>query len=133
MLKYFGPLSFTDIIFGVFIAFLITTLIIKIRRFCKVLKMHHKEAISVKYKGVDLSAITAKCRSMFPIETIQFHGNEFKRGMKIKIITMQKKVIEGELVGKNKMGILCILTREHIVAHEIDKIQDITCVDSKTA
>lgn len=133
MLEHFGPLSFTDIVLGALAAFLITNLILKIQRFYRVLKMRNKEAISVSYKGVDLSAIMVKCRSMFPIETIQFHGNEFKRGMKIKITTIQKKVIEGELVGKNKMNILCILTREHIVAHEIDKIEEITCIDTKTA
>ena len=44
--------------------------------------------------------------------------------MKIRITTIQKKVIEGELIGKSKMDLLCIKTQNQIIAHELDKIEE---------
>ena len=34
-------------------------------------------------------------------------------------------------MGRNEMNTLCVITREHIIAHEIDKIEDITEVTSE--
>ena len=70
---------------------------------------------------------------MFPIETVVFKGNVFEKGMTVRITTMQKKVFQGEFVGKNDMDIICILTKNHIIAHEIRKITDMVSVDDKTA
>ena len=47
-------------------------------------------------------------------------------GMKVRITTLQQKIIEGEIIGKNDKDILCIITGEHIIAHEMNKIEDIT-------
>ena len=46
--------------------------------------------------------------------------------MKVRITTLQQKIIEGEIIGKNDKDILCIITGEHIIAHEMNKIEDIT-------
>ena len=51
--------------------------------------------------------------------------------MKVKITTMQKKVFQGEFVGKNDLDIICIVTREHIIAHEIKKITQMVSLDEK--
>ena len=46
--------------------------------------------------------------------------------MKVRITTLQKRIIEGEIIGKNDKDILCIMTSQHIIAHELNKIEDIT-------
>ncbi len=35
----------------------------------------------------------------------------------------RKKVIEGEIIGKSKMDLLCIKTQNQIIAHDLDKIE----------
>ena len=122
MENFFGVLSGYDILFAAALAYVITRLILRIKKVRGVLK--NKEQLSMDYKLMDLAAVMAKCKELFPIDTIYFRGQVFRRGMKVKIITMQKKVIEGELIGKNKIDLVCVRTQNHIIAHEIDKIEE---------
>ena len=62
---------------------------------------------------------------------VQFNGETYKRGMKLKIITLQKKSFEGEFIGCNERNMLCILTNKYIIAHEITNIQEIEILDNK--
>lgn len=125
--NFFGVLSGLDILFALAAAYLITRLILRIKKVRGVLK--NKEQLSMDYKLMDLGAVMAKCKELFPIDTIYFRGQVFRRGMQVKIITMQKKVIEGELIGKNKIDLVCVRTQNHIIAHEIDKIEDMAVAE----
>lgn len=87
--------------------------------------MKHRQMISVDYKIVDIEKLLLKCRELFPIDTIYFHGRTFHSGMHVKITTMQKTVIIGEIIGKNKIDLLCIKTQNQIIAHALDKIEEI--------
>ena len=66
-----------------------------------------------------------RCAELFPIDRITFHGKEFTRGMKIKVTTIQKNVIEGELIGLNQVNLICIRTSDKIIAHQLEKIREI--------
>ncbi len=125
--KFFGVLSGYDILFAAVSAYLVTMLILRIKKGRGVLK--NREQLSMDYKLMDLAAVMAKCKELFPIDTIYFRGQVFHRGMKVKIITMQKKVIEGELIGKNKIDLVCVRTQNHIIAHEIDKIEEMAVAE----
>jgi len=125
--NFFEVLSGLDIIFAAAAAYLITRLILRIKKVRGVLK--NKEQLSMDYKLMDLGAVMLKCKELFPIDTIYFRGQVFRRGMQVKIITMQKKVIEGELIGKNKIDLVCVRTQNHIIAHEIDKIEDMAVTE----
>jgi len=46
--------------------------------------------------------------------------------MRVRITTLQKRIIEGEFIGKNDSDVLCVITGQHIIAHEINKIEDMT-------
>ena len=70
-----------------------------------------------------------RCYKLFPMEIVQFNGETYKRGMKLKIITMQKKIFEGEFIGCNEKNMLCILTSRYIIAHEMTNIQKIEILD----
>ena len=63
---------------------------------------------------------------MFPVGTVNFRGKVFTTGMRVRITTLQKRIIEGEIIGKNDKDILCIITGQHIIAHELNKIEDMT-------
>ena len=75
---------------------------------------------------VDMARVMERCREMFPIETILFRGAEFRRGMQVRIMTTQQNIIEGELIGMNKINMVCIRTRTQIIAHHLEKIQEMT-------
>lgn len=91
--------------------------------------LNDRDELEMDIKNADKRSVMERCAKMFPIETMVFNGSEFKKGMNVRITTMQKKVFQGEFVGKNEMDIICILTREHIIAHEIRKITDMVSVD----
>jgi len=61
---------------------------------------------------------------MFPKEIVQFNGKTFKRGSKIRMVTNQKKVIEGELIGMNSESVVCVVTSKYIIAHDLRNIKE---------
>ena len=93
--------------------------------------VNSSDELSMDVKNIDKNSVMERCTKLFPIETVVFQGDVFKRGMKVKITTMQKKVFQGEFVGKNDLDIICIVTREHIIAHEIKKITQMVSLDEK--
>ena len=70
-----------------------------------------------------------RCAELFPIDVLSFKGREFKRGMQIKVTTIQKNVIVGEFIGLNKVNLVCIKTGNQIIAHQLEKIEEITAAD----
>lgn len=126
MLEKFASLSLFDYFYAALLALLITYMI---RRVGKLKTEIKKDELQMNVANIDKRSVIEKCIKMFPIDTVNFNGKVFTKGMTIKITTMQKKVFQGELVGKNEADIICILTREHIIAHEIRKITEMVSVD----
>ena len=114
MLERFQALSGSQIILAAVIAFVIWA-IIEFIRSVKVVKKTFGE--------VDMARVMERCHELFPIV---FRGAEFQRGMRIRITTTQKTIIEGELIGMNKIQMICIRTKNQIIAHQLDKIQEMT-------
>ena len=122
MLEGLKSLTIGDILYAALIAFVVTQLINSILRLMTINKGILGTAPD--YKEADRLVLIKRCIDMFPVDTIYFRGKVFNKGMKVRITTFQRRIIEGELVGKNDMEILCIVTGQHIVAHEIAKIED---------
>ncbi len=70
-----------------------------------------------------------KCAELFPIDVLSFKGREFRRGTQIKVTTIQKNVIVGEFIGLNKVNLVCIKTGNQIIAHQLEKIEEVTMAD----
>ena len=124
-----SSLSAYDYLYAAVAAFAITFILIKLKGFVRVLT--NSDPVSVNFKEVEMNSVMSKCADIFPIETVQFRGNIFRRGSKVRIVTKQKKIMEGKLVGKNDMEILCIITSNHVIAHEIDKILEMVSLEPK--
>lgn len=124
MLNGFLNLTTADYIYAAITAFVITQLILCVLRCVKIARSSEK--IEVDYREVDKLMVIKKCVEMFPDSTINFRGKVFKKGMMVRITTLQKRIIEGEIIGKNELNILCVIAGPHIIAHEMDKIEDIT-------
>lgn len=121
MLRGFGGFSWQQVMLAAVIAFVIWAIIefiLSIRRNVKVVKKTFGE--------VDMARVMERCHELFPIETVLFRGAEFQRGMRIRVTTTQKTIIEGELIGMNKIRMICIRTKNQIIAHQLDKIQEMT-------
>lgn len=67
-----------------------------------------------------------RCKELFPIDVLFFQGKEFKRGTQIRVTTQQKNVIIGEFIGLNRVNLVCIKTGNQIIAHQLEKIAEVT-------
>lgn len=120
------PLSIDELLYAAIIALFITWFI---QMFLKLRKIFKNTSNQFGYPNRDLTKIMQRCYALFPKEIIQFRGQTFKRGMKIQIITLQKKSFEGEFIGSNNKDMVCILTKKYIIAHEINNIEQINIIE----
>lgn len=117
-------LTVYDWILTAVIAYFITHMILRINHFKKTIQnIKQRQMISMDYRVVDIEKLMAKCHELFPIDTVYFKGKAFHSGMYVRITTIQQKVFEGEIIGKSKMDLLCIKTQNQIIAHDLDKIE----------
>lgn len=119
-------LTIQDILYAAILAFFFTWLIQNISKIFRIVITRPTE---FDYQLKDISKIMKKCYSLFPKEIIQFHGKTFKRGMNVRVTTVQNKTFEGELIGLNNENMLCVLTNSNIVAHELDSIEDMKIIE----
>ncbi len=125
----FPALTLNDIVFAAVLAFIITWVI---QSFSKVLNFVTNMPSEVLYPKGDTSGIIQKCYSLFPKEILQFNGKTIKRGMIVRVTTIQNKVFEGRLIGCNKDNVVCVLTAKYVVAHELNNIENIDVLKSDT-
>lgn len=125
----FSVLTIEDIMTAAVVAFIITWVIrniIKIRSLINAFSSMSGPDGEKK----ELNVILEHCYSMFPLDKISFKGNEFKRGMKIKIVTLQNKIFTGEFIGGNNKNMLCIMTSKNIMAYDLTNISEITAIEN---
>ena len=123
MIEGLKSLTTVDIVYAGLMAFVATQIILSFSGRLKIKKGYKASVEGIKES--DKIMIIKKCIAMFPVETIYFRGKVFTKGMKVRITTFQERVIEGEIIGKNEMDILCLIAGQHIIAHDIAKIEDI--------
>ena len=124
MLELFSSLEWKDILLSACLAYIIFSVIRTIRRIREI--KHSGAFIS---KNMSIADANAKCRELFPIEEITFKGQAFTRGMKVKIITIQQKSFEGELIGVNTLNLICISNQNKMFAHRLEKVREISLVE----
>lgn len=129
MREYIESISSSDILLAAVTSFILTYLILRFQQVMKIIK--GSAEVSMEYKSVDLMTVINKCKDLFPIPIISFKGQVFRTGMKVRVTTMQQKVFEGQLIGKNDLDIMCIITNHHIIAHELDKITEMVKLETK--
>lgn len=129
MEKLLGPLTGMDFLFAAAAAYIITQIILRFRRIRQFLS--EDKELSMNIKGIDITAVLSRCKSMFPIDTVIFEGKTYQTGMKVRITTSKNKVIEGQFIGKNNMDVICIITKQYIIAHEIGKIEHMAMIEKE--
>ncbi|MDR3238547.1 MAG: hypothetical protein LBT44_00425 [Clostridiales bacterium] len=114
-------LTLQDILFAAVLAFALTWLIMS---FGHMIQSVWSKPTEFDYLPKDMNKVLQKCYHLFPRDIVQFHGETFRRGMKVRVRTNQHKIFEGQLIGLNNENMLCVLTNRYIVAHELDKIEE---------
>ena len=79
-------------------------------------------------KTFDRQAVD-RCKELFPIDVLSFKGREFRRGMQIKVTTIQNNTIIGEFIGLSQANLVCIKTGNQIIAHQLEKIEGVTVAE----
>ena len=123
MKEYFSVLTWQDVFLAAFLAYVITYIIRSFQRW-----IDRRVEKTFVVRSLDVPGVYEKCRELFPIEKITFQGKEFTRGMRVKVTTQHENIIEGELIGMNKMNLVCIRTNSQIIAHQLEKIQEIRSI-----
>jgi uncharacterized Fe-S cluster-containing radical SAM superfamily enzyme len=121
--EYFSVLTWQDVFLAACLAYVITYIIRSFQRW-----IDRRVEKTFVVRSLDVPGVYEKCRELFPIEKITFQGKEFTRGMRVKVTTQHENIIEGELIGMNKMNLVCIRTNSQIIAHQLEKIQEIRSI-----
>lgn len=124
IVRAFQSLGWREVLFAACVAYVITYIIRTFQR----LKAKKGEKTYV-VRGTDVARVYDRCKELFPIDRITFKGREFTRGMQVKVTTIQNNIIEGELIGMNKVNLVCIKTGTQIIAHQLEKIAEMTAAE----
>ena len=129
LMEGFSMLTWREYLFAAAVAYVITYIY---RVFSRILKnsRERKKNGEKTYviKTFDRQAID-RCKELFPIDVLSFKGREFKRGMQIKVTTIQKNVIVGEFIGLSYANLVCIKTGNQIITHQLEKIAEVTVAE----
>ena len=79
-------------------------------------------------KTFDRQAVD-RCKELFPLDVLAFKGREFKRGTQIRVTTIQNNTIIGEFIGLSYANLVCIKTGNQIIAHQLEKIAEVTTAE----
>ena len=123
MKEYFSVLTWQDVFLAACLAYVITYIIRSFQRW-----IDRRVEKTFVVRSLDVPGVYEKCRELFPIEKTTSQGKEFTRGMRVKVTTQHENIIEGELIGMNKMNLVCIRTNSQIIAHQLEKIQEIRSI-----
>ena len=125
LIEGFSMLNWQHYLFAASVAYVITYIYRAIARWKARKKKGEKTYV---IKTLDRQAVD-RCAELFPIDVLSFKGREFKRGMKIRVTTIQKNIIEGEFIGLNQVNLVCIKTDNQIIAHQLEKIAEISVAE----
>ena len=120
MLNLLALLTITDILIALVLAAIFTWIINRIAE------------LVIIYKAPDLQQVLNKCYDLFPEEILQFHGETYRRGMNIRLVTNQKKILEGEFLGFGNDNMICIMTTKYIIAYALTNIEKMEKLESDT-
>jgi len=119
-------ISLQDVMFAAILALFITWFI---RGIASLASLAVNRSTVMGYRPSEVDAIIQRCHNMFPIEFLRFNGALFSRGMQVRVVTMRKATIEAEFIGVNGDNMVCLLTPNSVIAHELDSIEEIRVLD----
>ena len=130
LIEGFSMLTWQHYLFAASVAYVITYIYRVFSRLLARSKERKKNGEKTYViKTFDRQAVD-RCKELFPIDVLSFKGREFRRGMQIKVTTIQKNTIVGEFIGLSQANLVCIKTvNNKIIAHQLEKIEEVTIAE----
>ena len=129
LIQGFSMLTWREVLFAAAVAYVITYIYRVFSRLWARNKEKKKNGEkTMVIKTFDRQAVD-RCRELFPIDVLAFKGREFKRGTQIRVTTIQNNTIIGEFIGLSYANLVCIKTGNQIIAHQLEKIADVTMAE----
>ena len=129
LMEGFSMLTWQHYLFAASVAYVITYIY---RVFSRLLERNREKKKNGEktyvIKTFDRQAVD-RCKELIPVDVLAFKGREFKRGAQIKVTTIQKNIIIGEFIGLNHVNLVCIKTGNQIIAHQLEKIAEVTMAE----
>ncbi|MCL2571973.1 MAG: hypothetical protein FWE11_06180 [Defluviitaleaceae bacterium] len=79
----------------------------------------------IPFNPDQIDHVLENCYRTFPIESFDFNGDTFRRGVEVRITTNRNITIEGQFIGANQSEMVCLMTDETVIAQEIGSIMEI--------
>ena len=125
LIQGLSMLTWREYLFAASVAYVITYIY---RVFTRRKEARKKGEKTYVIKTFDRQAVD-RCKELFPIDVLSFKGREFQRGTQIKVTTIQKNTIIGEFIGLSQANLVCIKTGNKIIAHQLEKIEEVTIAE----
>ena len=124
---YVENITTEKILIAAVFAFSITVLVMNWKELKRILGFTKKTDAS--FQETTVGSVTERCKELFPIDTMNFQGEIFRRGMMIRVVTLKEKVIEGEFIGKSDAELICIRMDNKLLAQQVEKIKSMTVLE----
>ena len=129
LIEGFSMLTWQHYLFAASVAYVITYIYRVFSRLLTRSKERKKNGEkTMVIKTFDRQAVD-RCKELFPIDVLAFKGKEFKRGTQIRVTTIQNNTIIGEFIGLSYANLVCIKTGNQIIAHQMEKIEEVTIAE----
>lgn len=119
------PLTFDDVLTAAVIAVFV---VIALRLLGWAIRAALARTRHIQFDPERVAEVRSRCSRLFPVENLIFDGATVTRGAIIRIITRQQFAIEGEFMGTNYSNMLCLVTREAVIAQELQAIETIQVI-----
>lgn len=94
---YIGSLKFVVDFGSVILAAVLSAMLTMLTMSFLFIRRVAKEASIILTGTAQMKNVMEKCRRLFPIEVVEYHGTTFKRGMAVKITLSDKKALRDVL------------------------------------
>ena len=129
LIEGFSMLTWQHYLFAASVAYVITYIYRVFSRLLARSKERKKNGEkTMVIKTFDRQAVD-RCKELVPIDVLAFKGKEFKRGTQIRVTTIQNNTIIGEFIGLSYANLVCIKTGNQIIAHQLEKIEEVTIAE----
>ena len=119
------PLTINDILTAALVAVAVVVVIRLLGLAVRVILARTRE---IAFDPERVQEVRNRCVGLFPVDKLTFNGATFSRGAIVRIITHRQLAIEGEFMGTNHSNMLCLVTRETIVAQVLQAIEAIQII-----
>ena len=116
------PLSLNDVLFAIIGA---AVLFVIYRFVSGIIRLLITRTTEMRFNPDQADHVLQNCYTTFPIESLDFNGITFARGMPVRITTTRKTTIEGQFIGTNQAELICLMTESSVIAQEIRAVLEI--------